>query len=82
MGTGASNTAALAFGGEAPPNTGKTENWNGAVWVEVADLNVSQADGNGAGTTAAAVAFGGASAPKAMTEEWNGSSNTTKVLTD
>ena len=80
MGTGASNTAALAFGGEAPPNTGATEDWNGASWVEVADMSISQADGNGAGTSSAAVAFGGASSPSAMTEEWNSSSNVIKTL--
>ena len=30
------NTAALAFGGEAPPKTGATEEWNGTNWTEVA----------------------------------------------
>ena len=40
MGTGASNTAALAFGGEAPPNTGKTEDWNGAVWFEFKEVYI------------------------------------------
>ena len=81
MGTGASNAAALAFGGESPPVTGATEDWNGVNWVEVADMSVARSDGNGAGTSTSALAFGGTS-PSSSTEEWSGSSITSKVLTD
>ena len=39
-GTGASNSAAIAFGGTAnPPIYALTEIYNGSAWTEVADLN-------------------------------------------
>ena len=74
------NTAALAFGGN--PATGKTEEWNGASWVEVADLSTARQQLSGAGTNTAALAFGGTPPVTGATEEWSGSSNTIKVLTD
>ena len=41
FGTAGVKTAALNFGGNEPPGavTAKTENWDGATWTEVADLN-------------------------------------------
>ena len=73
-------SAALAFGGASAV----TEDWNGANWVEVADLNTARENHGGVGTTTAAIAFGGSSptAVIASTEEWNGNSIANKVLTD
>ncbi len=75
------NTAALAFGG-TPPNTGKTEEWNGVSWVETSDLNVARNVLAGAGTTAASLAFGGTPPVGGQTEEWNIPSTVVKTLTD
>jgi len=77
-----SSTTALAFGG-TPPNTGKTEDWNGASWSEVADLNVARnvLGGVGAGTSSS-LAFGGTPPVGGQTEEWSGSSISTNILTD
>ena len=37
------NTAALAFGGNTPPNNiTNTETWNGSSWTEVNDLNTGR----------------------------------------
>ena len=61
----------------------QTEDWNGANWVEVADLSTARSNHGGVGTTTAAIAFGGQTPPVvASTEEWSGSSIATKVLTD
>ena len=38
---GASNTAALLFGGQ-PPTKDLTESWNGTSWSEVGDLNTAR----------------------------------------
>ena len=35
-------TAALAFGGEVPPQTGATESYDGTSWTEVNDLNAAR----------------------------------------
>src|SRR6056300_1490251 len=43
-------TAALAFGGEGPPNTGATESYNGTSWTEVNDLNTARRQLAGCGT--------------------------------
>ena len=82
-------TAALAFGGETPPapGTAVTEDWNGASWVEVADLSTARAKpgSSSATTTSSAFAAGGTpdgSAVTAATEEWNSSSILNNVLTD
>jgi len=60
-GTGASNTAALAIGGEAatetPTNKFFTESWNGSSWTEVGDLSSEKKRGAGVGTNTAALAF-------------------------
>ena len=79
------NTAALAVGGETSPGTDQasTEEWNGTIWVEVADLSTARAYLGGAGTTTAGIVMGGnTGSVSAATEEWSGSSVTTKVLTD
>ena len=76
-GAGASNTAALAFGGDEP--IGYTELWNGTNWTEVNNMNNVRDRLAGAGTNTAALAFGGNPGPKtALTETWNGT-NWTEV---
>ena len=74
-GCGASNTSALAFGGN--PNKAETESWNGSAWTEVNDLNAGRGSHlGGIGIATAALAFGGDVPPpiSAITESWNGTS--------
>jgi len=73
---GATNTAALNFGGIGPSGTTRvalTELWNGTNWTEVNDLNLSITRMGSAGTSTAALGFGG-NPPNAAqeTESWNG----------
>ena len=75
---GASNTSALAFGGNTPPGANykdETELWNGTNWTEVNDLNTARQYIAGTGIQASALAFGGEPVPSngGKTEEWNGS---------
>ena len=78
-GVGADNTTALAiFGFDRSPNqTGKTEQWNGSSWTEVADANTDRIGLGAAGITTSALAWGGYSYPAGAsidnTEQWNGS---------
>jgi hypothetical protein len=78
-GAGASNTSALAFGGDPGPGdasqTAATELWNGSSWTETADLNTSRHFLMDAGNATNALAFGGGdgSGVKSETESWNGS---------
>ena len=68
--------AALLAGGE--PFTGKTEEYNGASWTEVADLNTARRNNATIGAnTEAALSFAGSTPPDtyvALNEQWNGSS--------
>ena len=68
--------AALMAGGE--PFTGKTEEYNGASWTEVADLNTARRNNATIGAnTEAALSFAGGTPPNsnsALNEQWNGSS--------
>ena len=75
-------TAALAFGGSEPPESAKTEEWNGVSWVEVADLSTARQEIGAGGTTTAGLATSGYANPAdtASTEEWSGSSNVTKTI--
>ena len=67
-------TAALYIGGVSPV-TGKTENWNGTAWTELADLNTARYALSCCGANdTAALAFGGTPPVKDETEEWDGSS--------
>jgi len=83
-GSGASNTAALAFGGFThPPSThrNETELWNGSNWTEVNNLNTARYRVAGSGTSTSTLAFGGNLPPNnvsGVTEEWNGT-NWTEV---
>ena len=65
----------IVFGG-GPPNTGKTEQWNGTNWTETNDMNTARNALSGAGVYASALGFGGnpAGSVVGLTEEWNGSS--------
>jgi hypothetical protein len=55
-------TAALAFGGEVPPITGATEEYDGTNWTSnPTGLNTARKVLAGAGTQTAGLAFGGAS---------------------
>jgi hypothetical protein len=69
-------TAGLAFGGEAPPYTGATEEYDGTSWAtSPGSLNTARGNLAGAGTQTAGLAFGGlVSTPgaKGATEEYNG----------
>jgi len=77
-GCGATNTAALAFGGSIPPKSAANEQWDGSSWTEVGDLNLAREGNQGTGTSTAALTFGGeAGSPasrKGETESWDGSS--------
>jgi hypothetical protein len=81
-------TAALYFGGDAPPGspskTGATEQYDGTSWTEVADLSTARQYLAGSGTTASAIGAGGQAAPglTAVTEEWLGAGSVvTKTIT-
>ena len=76
-GAGASNTAALAFGGVIPPNAAgaTTELWNNTSWTEVNDLTTARRSTNGTGTSTAALHVGGYDGgAKDETELYNGTS--------
>ena len=75
----ATQTAALAFGGEGTPRavTGATESFNGTSWTSLNSLNTARSSGiSGSGTLTAALAFGGFPTTTA-TESFNGTSWTT-----
>jgi len=74
--------ATLAFGGASPGLVALTEQYNGASWSEVNDLNTAKSALAGAGTSTAALGFGGYVPPGVtttnQTETWNGT-NWTEV---
>ena len=82
-GSGASNTAVIAFGGQLPSGpTGLTESWNGTNWTETSDLNTARQYLAGCGTQGASVTFGGESPPNtAATEEFNSGPTTVTFTT-
>ena len=77
-GSTGTQTAAIGFGGQTPPNTyvAVTETYDGSSWTEVGDLNTARQYPAGVGTaTAALSAGGGTSGPDnyyAVVEKWNG----------
>ena len=76
------NTAALYFGGQAPPGvTAVNESWNGSSWTEIVDLSIARAGAGGSGIQSSALAFGGAPPYMNSTEEFTGGSNVTKTIT-
>ena len=83
QGAGASNNAAIATGGQdTPSNTvnGKSEQYNGTSWTEVADLNLARTAAAGAVASpySNTLYFSGGSGPlpswSATTEAWDNSS--------
>ena len=82
MASAGTQTSALCIGGgDSPGLVALTEEWNGASWVEVADLSTAKDSLGGTGTTANAIAFGGVTpSVSATTEEWSGSSTVTKTV--
>ena len=79
VGQGGTTTAAVVWGGQAPPVWVMMDNtliWNGSTWTEVADtLAPAWANGTGFGTSTAALAAGSRQpALTANTELWNGTS--------
>ena len=52
-------TAALGFGGNGPPITGVTEEYNGTIWTSVNSMNTARTALGGAGLQTSALAFGG-----------------------
>jgi hypothetical protein len=62
LGGAGTQTAGLAFGGNLPPFTGATEEYNGSTWTykSCKVLNTARFALAGAGTQTAALAFGGA----------------------
>jgi hypothetical protein len=70
-------TAALGFGGNAPPYTNKTEEYNGTGWATGGTLNTARFGAAGFGIQTNAVAAGGYSGTDSgpgqnQTEEYNG----------
>ncbi len=84
-GDGASNTAAIIFGGN-PGNKANTEIWNGTNWTETTDLSTGRSNLAGAGTSTLGLAFGGANPPGTnltATEEFtNAGTGLTRTFTD
>jgi hypothetical protein len=72
LGGAGTQTAALAFGGFVPPDTGATEEYDGTTWTtSPASLGTARRNLGGAGTQTAALAFGGKFQLTAATEEYN-----------
>ena len=81
VGASGTKSAALLFGGNTPPNTAKTESYDGTSWTEVNDLNTARRALGGSGSQTAALAFGGVDPSPAntgATELWGGT-NWTEV---
>jgi hypothetical protein len=72
---GATQTAALAFGG-GPSASNAVEQYNGTAWTEIAEINTARMELGGLGTTTSALAMGGYddSSTRAIVESWDGSS--------
>ena len=82
-GAGDSNTSALAFGGEAPPDTVNTEDWNGSSWTELSNMSTARNRLAGSGTTSSALAAGGLvdPNPQSATEEFTAPLTNTVTFT-
>jgi hypothetical protein len=65
-------TSALAFGGDLPPTTGATEQYDGTSWTSTTSMSTARYLLAGAGTQPAALTFGGdtGTAVLAATEEF------------
>jgi len=83
-GTGASQTAAICFGGSVPPVTGNTEVYDGSTWSEQNNMNSGKASAMGWGLSTLAMATGGETSTASYTtttEDWNGTSWLTNPAT-
>jgi hypothetical protein len=66
-------TATLAFGGNLPPWTAATEEYDGTSWTNTTSLSTARYNLAGAGTLPSALAFGGDTTGfQSATEEWTG----------
>jgi len=78
-------TAAVICGGETPPVTNATEEYNGSGWTAGGTLNTARYRVAGCGTLTAGIVFGGAPVPPAATgaatETYNGTAWTTSPYT-
>ena len=78
-------TAAVTCGGETPPVTNLTEEYNGTGWATGGTLNTARYRVAGCGTLTAGIIFGGAPVPPtangAATETYNGTAWTTSPYT-
>jgi len=63
LGAAGTQTAGLAFGGNLPPNTATTEQYDGTSWTEVNDLNTARNSFGSNGTQTSALAYGGSISP-------------------
>ena len=66
-------TAAAACGGSEPPNSAKTEEYDGSGWAAGGDINTARAEMGGMGTQTAGMICGSGS-PGVLTEKYDGSS--------
>ena len=81
-GFGATQDAALCFGGEAPSPTANTEEYDGISLTEVANLTNSRNSSDNAGNTTAGLCIAGSPpADLKATEEWTKPQNV-EVITD
>ena len=86
LGSAGTQTATIAFGGEAPPYSAATELYNGTSWTSnptglaTARQQIGSAT---SGTQTSALAFGGETtpAPSTATEEWTGTALATRTIT-
>jgi len=70
------STAAIAMGGDTPPQTDAAETYNGTAWTNVSPVNTARVWGGSSGTSTLALWYGGYSpSPNyhANTEYWDGS---------
>ena len=79
MGSCGPQTSGMVFGGQIPPNTTNTFEYDGTNWTSGGALNTARRDLIGAGTqTAGLAAFGAVDPPfSAEAEQYNGSAWTT-----
>jgi hypothetical protein len=79
LGSGGTQTAALAFGGYTPAVTGATEEYDGSTWTNnPTGLGTARRSLGGCGTQTAGLTFGGTLPPfTGATEEYDGSTWTT-----
>ena len=79
MGCGATQTAALAFGGYQPSKVTTTVGYDGTAWSTRPSMGGATAEGSGAGTNVAALSIGGSPAETGV-EEFIGSTETANIV--